>query len=800
MATTAVLDLRNFTPNIIKDQELWGDFLDVVSDELDLLRLEIEKKKRWFQTNLYTDETELINLGKSLGYTPNLLLDDSIQFIRSEIDSIVFKIKNKATYAYYNYLFKLIPREGEVFTLFQDYLNLCRAFDFPSTIASLLIHDIATPFVGAVSILHYDTYIDEPVLLDAVPYFELDADILWFLDQDIIIKPTQHLVIEYPIDQLVQNAIAEDVLITADYLAYLGVGVEYGRKVTNFPHVGINLSIPMGKTGFCNEQSVAENTTQGTSAFQYTIPLLKTYGVVTDAYRLIENAVPIEDPPVITILNPIEDTFVHLAVGTGTKEFFRIDNQPLMTDLDVHISFEDNANTTTFKDNYDAALEANVIAGTHTVGDGISGKTIIWNGTDTEVEVAGLTLDDDDREWTIWVDAIAQLDTDPKFVFSNGYFDLYYDTTAEEITCIVTGGTAPATVSFAMTPATLIAGEFMISIEFIQGATVKLYIDGVEKDSASVAGIGTFTLAAGSIFLGCDNVSGSFYTGKLDEFRIYSKALDSADRLNLFNRKLGTMNYLANEVYRKEISSNQIVGNINYEIGVGTIPANTINEEILAAGDDVTEVFTGTLNQIGLLPGHLDIAWYSIPDDHTVSANKKGQLIGTHGVGTIDFETGEYSLTTRKAYPILHEVAGTGIITNLIYTTANLNVVTNSLSVHYTISTIEYTAIDDGVGGITGTGITAGTIDYDTGDIDITFSPTATDAGTDTWIEYEYDLIAIPATGSNVTAEYTLANNLEITEVALLNADGVATVYANIPKAEYASFVNHTGFQFFVEQ
>lgn len=495
-----------------------------------------------------------------------------------------------------------------------------------------------------------------------------------------------------------------------------------------------------------------------------------------------------------TILNPIEESFYHLAVGTGTKPFFNINNQSLMTDLDLHISFEDK-DTTTFRDNYNN-FEANIY-GTFIIANGISGKTIEWNGIDTEAEVVGMTLDDDDREWNFWITPGTVNDADPSMAYISGYLNIFYNTSTNSIDATVTGGSGSATASYAMSLVTFEAGEFMISVSFTQGATLKLFIDGVEQNSVSVASIGTFT-STGDLFIGSADGS-NYYVGKIDEFRIYSKILNSADRLELFNRKLGTLNYLANEVYRKQISSNQIVGHVDWEVGVGTIPANSINEEIIEIGDDSTYIFNGTLNHINLSPGYLDFSYYSFPNYHTATANKKGEIIGTNASGSINFETGVYELITRRSYLIGKEQISASELTIIDYTSTNPNIVPGECTLYYIMGSTLIDVTDDGIGAFTHATISSGTINYITGKIDITFT-SETDVGEEIYIVYNYYKWSIPTLDTNITVEYKLLDNLEITEVALLNDDSIATVYANIPKTEYASIVNHTGFQFFVEQ
>lgn len=89
-------------------------------------------------------------------------------------------------------------------------------------------------------------------------------------------------------------------------------------------------------------------------------------------------------------------------------------------------------------------------------------------------------------------------------------------------------------------------------------------------------------------------------------------------------------------------------------------------------------------------------------------------------------------------YSITGELVGTGdgTTTSFTHTCAHTPLNEGSITVHYTISSTDYTATDDGAGNISGTDC-SGTVDYSTGEIDLTFA-TAPDSGTDITVDYEY--------------------------------------------------------------
>jgi len=815
MATNAIIDLKNFTPTMVKNQDLWGDFLDAVSDELDNIRVEIEKKNRLFEVELYDDIYELIDLARSLGYAPNLILREDITYVRQEVESIVFKIKNKATYSYYNYLFKLIPKKGQVYILFQDYLTLVRAIDWSTTFTNLFDHDITIPFSDMVSILHYDEYQDKPVELDALILFYLDSIEKWYLDQDIVIKPTQHLAIEYQIEELLQNDNSEDVLMRSDYLAYLKQGVDYGRKVTNVPHIGFNVSFLMGEQGFFDTFSEDEN---------YSIPDLKIACSVTDGYKdsIPQDLIYLDDTPQsdldeepywsldqeteIVISQTLEERFNTIAVGTGSKNLFSKDYLSLVTDLNIHMSFEDK-HTSTFVDNTINNYIANA-SGTFTLEQGVSGKTVSYNGVDTELVVSSFISSSENKDIDFWIipESTGQITTDPRFLYHLSYIDVFYNTSGETIDCTFYGDSGDVTThSNTIDITTFNATTYFVSIKIdSDNDELSLYIDNVLQGTViDISGIGVYN-SAQDLYIGSQNGS-NFFTGKIDELRIYGKNLVDSDRQYLFDKHLGSLRYLDNEVFRKRISTNQINSSSNWNGVVGTIPANTTNNERLAIGDDVTKNFTGTLDYINLYPGYLTMVYYSFPNWYSVTTNDKGEFVGDAITGTIDYVNGVYDFTTEKSISILYELISSNVAeTNLDYGMSNSNITPETTHLNYFISDTNYDVVDvdnlDGTGSFpVANGITASTITYATGHISVTFSP-STDSDSDIYTYYDYIADSTPSNDTELIVEYKLIDSLEITEAAIINEQGEVSIYSTFPKSEFNSILSHMGLNFFVKR
>ena len=100
-----------------------------------------------------------------------------------------------------------------------------------------------------------------------------------------------------------------------------------------------------------------------------------------------------------------------------------------------------------------------------------------------------------------------------------------------------------------------------------------------------------------------------------------------------------------------------------------------------------------------------------------------------------------FKISNTASSPVVSgEVIGTGdgTTTSFSDTLAHPKVYPGTLTVHYTISSTDYTATDDGNGNISGTDC-SGTINYDTGAISLTFT-TAPDNGTNITADYDQAL------------------------------------------------------------
>lgn len=110
---------------------------------------------------------------------------------------------------------------------------------------------------------------------------------------------------------------------------------------------------------------------------------------------------------------------------------------------------------------------------------------------------------------------------------TNG-FDFYFNG-SNNINFFINGSVANNDLG--MTGVTYADGNWHHIVGTYDGTTQSLYFDGILKSSATTAS-GTIEAAAGEINIGRFGAFGAYYTGEVDEVRIYSKSL-SASEVNI---------------------------------------------------------------------------------------------------------------------------------------------------------------------------------------------------------------------------------------------------------------------------
>ena len=76
---------------------LWSQFLEAISYEIANMEGRYSEIKYNWDINK-SDKENLIRISKSFGYTPNLVINNTINMCKKEIESIPYRIREKTTY------------------------------------------------------------------------------------------------------------------------------------------------------------------------------------------------------------------------------------------------------------------------------------------------------------------------------------------------------------------------------------------------------------------------------------------------------------------------------------------------------------------------------------------------------------------------------------------------------------------------------------------------------------------------------------------------------------------------------
>jgi len=287
-----MITLKENLPKLLRNT-FWEDFMDAIQTELTNVETEIAAKQNIFNTRTNLDPDNLTEIAKTLGYTPDLSLNASTDNLTQNVLSIQFRIKNKTTRVSYDYIFKTVPNDGQLFIMYWATSKLLRAADAISTIeTNLTAANPSLPFLFTAvenfsEFLYTQLYLDTGLQLDS-------TSVPWHLDTLYSTLKTNHVAVEYNLEKLVQDSLGTNYLMLPPYLDYLATAVNYTRKVTEVPHVGCNLSLIMDPSQYFDAYSHGE---------AYSMPTIQVKSAVTNNYVPTNSAAAV----------------VKLVVGTGTQ-------------------------------------------------------------------------------------------------------------------------------------------------------------------------------------------------------------------------------------------------------------------------------------------------------------------------------------------------------------------------------------------------------------------------------------------------------------------------------------------------
>lgn len=230
--------------------------------------------------------------------------------------------------------------------------------------------------------------------------------------------------------------------------------------------------------------------------------------------------------------------------------------------------------------------------------------------------------------------------------------------------------------------------------------------------------------------------------------------------------------------------------------------------------DGYTNYFEGQLLFAPLQKGNIRFVFTHLGIVREIFDDKRGYLIGDEASGTIDYNTGEYTLNMDFNYKAEDTIlVGDGIISEIEYevtlpypiqTTVSLNPSDTHVLLRYIINNKTFLAIDNGSGtfiDLAADGhLTSGTVDYNNGVFHFLFDSPITD-DSEVILTYQYRKVATPDANTDINADYYFTvQTIEITEAGLFDLNNNLIAYTTFPPVEFNSNKNHLNLNFLIKK
>lgn len=795
--TTDITKRLNNRLNKLLKNDFWAQFMEALAEEIVNLEDDLLLKEQFNQIDNVGYE-RLLQIADKFGYTPNLILDNSIDNLRQEVKSITYRIKNKSTLNGYLLPFKMISMLGQTFSVFYDGVKLIRDINYEATLLNFGTLVNGEAFTDVVPVLYPSHLLNQSIALD--DGLVLDAEDQWYLDLGLVKRTTQHLAVEYKAYQLyTEEEGGEEFLILPEYYNYLCNSVLYNKESTTSPHCGINLNMITDQSGYFNsnnrnsDYTIDEIKLKTSITNTYRSKLISLEEIFLDEGRELDETITWNlDQEAGTISEIEPSTFFYVTAGTGLRKGQLDFNLGRPYDLrTIHYGFDEYSGDDCIdssRNEYDAKVN-----GTVDRIEGIIGKTVDFDGSTSVDSVSdSIIVSEENKTIQLWI-KIPDYGSGIYYIFNHEYLEAWIDQDNYTFNVKITGtsGNETATISSYSSD----NQEHIIHIEVdILNTALNVFQDTVLETTQDISTIGTIADSY-SLNIGW-NGTDSYFNGLIDDFISIEKILTDEEKTYIYENKLGTLKHLSNIVYREELSVNEVFSNEDYFFINTVITSNTVKNRFIAFGDSSTQTFTGNLKQTDIKEGTLIFSYFdAFGDKFTAYDNGQGEIFGEKAVGVIDYDTGDFSLTTKREYTVIKDNSTEGAYTSVSYNTNN-NVKPSSVAIDYMINGTTYIGTDDGAGNITGTDIDTGTINYETGIISLTFNQDTDDQPI--WTSYVYIKEDTLATNTELTASFSVNHDLEISEIGIENDNKELLVYSTNPSFKFGTNQSHIGVQLII--
>ena len=641
------LDLKQRAPKFLQGVSLWSQFLDSVTTELLLLQNQMSLKESYLDIDSYTDIDDLIEVGKWFGYDLiRSLNENDLDYSKQDIKSIVYKIKKKGTLQYYNYVFNLVPYTGKVYSLVYETAvdKMWKAIDLVSSSSILSSsHDITTPFLQMESVVSNGyTYSNK---------YGIDAYLQYLEDNSVTVRRTQGLTFEYLLKSVLLNDSTE-YLMYDNYFHYLEQAINYGRKITIIPHVGCQLNIRTDETGYFDSNdpgasySVADLQMQSTTTGFYDGDA--TVQLYLDDNRLLDSPVQwyLDNDDETVFGKTSAEKFYYFYAGNNSNsliplsdtEYYSLNNN---ITLYYPLDQEKGRTVTDIGPNEDDGK----IYGEYSYVDGIVGNGLQFDGISTTIYHENYVSVYTDTTYCFWLKGLESAQLNTSIYLWEHSITITFNTTTNLLTVTIAG--LLSTVTLTKTIDLLDDTERFVLVSLDIDGNALLYINNVLQDTVAISAIGEIS-SAGDLYIGSSDGNYAF-KGIMDEIRIFSYILTSAQRTYLYSTPPNSLATMGNLIYRQRVSENQIYEDSDRYIIQGWVPSKTVNQEIIAEGDSSTNLFSGTLFYDDIIKTSITITYTSGGIEKTITDNGEGSIgdlmYSGSDIGNITYLTGVWSLT-----------------------------------------------------------------------------------------------------------------------------------------------------------
>lgn len=787
-------DIKKYLP-ISLDYPLWNDLAESLSEELCLLYEEINKDANYWNIELQEDNQNLLYISEMFGKIPNIQIDQTLDFLKKEVNLISYYQSIRGSKTFYDVIFNVINRTGNIFLVQWTGKKLIRMVDTDKFIADFSTHDLSKPFLLTDTLYSFpesffaENRLDSGLILDT--NFTLDSEF-----EKII---TEHLGVNYTADRL-YTVDSTEFIIIPDYLDYLLDAVLYNKKATEIPHIGLEITATADNSGSYNSISGGDYSIEAiklnTSVTLGYINLYKSAPFYLDVGRNLDSVIPTyldnEDfPP----FSPDISIFKSVEAGIGKRNLINSDNISIYNDISGYWSFDDTiAVSTDFKD-YSVNNNAGQLFGNYTpVLEGIFGKSVLFSGDiNSYGSISSFNISNDNFNFSFWVQPLGFNTTQTLVdIYNNilGYnIKFEYNNTTNQIS--LTLFNLVNSYSLTMTENT----NYFFSIQVDRtNDSVKFKIDNSLIDTIDISTVVNYS-GSYDIFLAGDKDTIDNTNCLLDELKFYNRLLSDNEVSYIYNNQISNSNALAKKIYESDLELLEVFEAPNFFLISTYVEANTVSGETIYISDGIQQSSSFT-TEFDLIKRNTVEIFYTDSGNFSDSVfdDGFGNFIGDNLTGTIDYLTGQGNIN----YFVDSTIENLLIGHSTAYTVLNFNVppeiLPSTLEITYFVGGTQYTATDDGLGNITGTAISSATINYVTGIGVINFS-SPTDP-LDILANYTKRVYTIPENNTEIKIRYGTDNNLDITEVGLKNEDNDLLVYAEFPPARFSSNQNHLAVNF----